>query len=155
MCLLRLRLRWYVVWRVAEEFQSGLGTFIYRNSCAFNFSKRRRSPDDRRSHNVKIQNRGPEQEIPAVTCVRRSRGSGGESPWESRARKCRRLWRVHGSPMGGRPGRNRPTGLLPPLSLSLSIFADDEAYALHHGDASSTQTSPSLWLLPLADRREK
>ena len=145
MCLLRLRLRWYVVWRVAEEFQSGLGTFIYRNSCAFNFSKRRRSPDDRWSHNVKIQIRGPEQEIPAVTCVRRSRGPP--------ARKCRRLWRVHGSPMGGRPGRNRPTGLLPPLSLSLSIFADDEAYALHHGDASST--SPSLWLLPLADRREK
>ena len=34
--------------------------------------------------------------------------------------------------------------LLAPLSLSLSIFADDEAYALHHGDASSTSPSTSL-----------
>ena len=28
--------------------------------------------------------------------------------------------------------------------LSLSLFADDEAYALHHGDASSTSPSTSL-----------
>ena len=31
-----------------------------------------------------------------------------------------------------------------PLSLSLSTSADDEAHALHHGDASSTSPSTSL-----------
>ena len=36
---------------------------------------------------------------------------------------------------------NRSTDL---LSLSLSPLADDEAYAYHHGDASSTSPSASL-----------
>ena len=62
---------------------------------------------------------------------------------------------LHGRP--GCSGSNRSTDLLPPLPLSLSPFisADDEAYALIHGDASSTSSSTSLRLKPAARQTAK